>query len=172
MLSSLLIPQATEIHEPQQINNITSFPTLCISPQRKNSQGKKYLTKQRLNIPETSLRRTYSEGETSSFNDMSARIETSCHLIHTLKMWDSVQFYHLGKVYCSRCSTHRKREVSKSVCHHPFSSLLSIFNEGSNTANPHFSAFSVEIIFVQLCSSTHETRGKRSHFASSVVLTT
>lgn len=64
---------------------------------------------------------------------MSAHTETSCCLIHTSqlsrdwKMWDSVQLWHSGKVYCSRSGTHRTREASGSVCLQP-SLLLPHFN--------------------------------------------
>jgi len=83
------------------------------------------MAKQRLNIPKRSLRSTYSEGETSSCNDMPAHTDTPRCLIHTpqlsrdWKMCDSVQFYHSGKVYCSHCGTYRTKEVSRSICLHP-----------------------------------------------------
>lgn len=52
--------------------------------------------------------------------------------------------------------TEWERWVDLSACNHPFSSLISISNEGSNIVDLHVSAFSVKIL-VPTCLSTHAT---------------
>lgn len=84
------------------------------------------MTKQRF---KRSLRKTYWEGKTSSYTDMSAHRETLCCLIQTSqlsrdwKMWDSVQFYHSRKVLFSCWYTQKRGE---QICLQP--SLLPHFN--------------------------------------------
>lgn len=104
------------------------------------------------------------------FPAMTCQLAESPHcLIHTSqlsrdwKMLDSAQICHSEKVYCPYCGTHRMRGVDQSVCNHRFSSIISASQEGSNIADPHFSAFSIQIIVAQPCSSTHGTTGKTDH---------